>query len=166
MERKDHLNWHVDTVLRKWHKEADFEAGLEPDEVEEYKGNLLLNAGITRLLNLLAGAGGTAYNAANTRVGVGDSTTAAVASQTSLQAATNKLYKLVSSGPTVSSQTITWVATFGASDANYAWEEWVIDNGTADSTTVTAPALNRKVQTMGTKASGSVWTFTVNITVS
>jgi hypothetical protein len=161
----DHLNWKVNTTLRKWDRSEDFDAGLEPNAVEHYEDNLLLNAGITRLLNLLGGAGGTAFNAANTRIGVGNGTAAAVATQTDLQGA-SKQFELVNGAPTITNQTIEWVATFESADANFAWEEWVIDNGTVDGVTVTAPALNRKVQVMGTKASGSTWTFTVSITIS
>jgi hypothetical protein len=163
----DTLHWSVKTKLQKWHRSEDHAAGLLPNVVQNFEGNLLLNAGITRLLNLLVAAGATqAFDATHSRIGVGDSTTAAAASQTDLQAATNKFYALVDSAPGVSAQTVTFVATFGSSDANFAWEEWVIDQGTADGTTGVAPALNRKVQSMGTKASGATWVFTVSITIS
>ena len=157
--------WQVRATVEKWHDSADHAAGHAPDEVVESLDNLLLNAGITRLLNLLVGAGGQAFDSTHSRVGVGDSSTAAAASQTDLQAATNKQWKLVDS-VNVSSQTVTWVATFGSSQANFAWAEWGIDQGTADGTTVTAPMLNRKVASLGTKASGSTWVFTVPITIS
>lgn len=161
----DKANWNVLATVEKWHDSADFDAGAAPDEVVEAVGNLLLNAGIARLGALLVGAGGTAYNTANSRLGVGDSATAATAAQTDLQAATNKFYKLCSSA-SWSAQTGTWVATFGTADANYVWNEWCIDNGTADSAVGTAPALNRKVASLGTKASGSTWQLTVTITIS
>lgn len=161
----EHLNWHVDVELAKWARSEDHDAGLDPDTVEHFEHNLLLNAGITRMLNLLVGAGGTAFNAANTRIGVGNSTTAAAASQTDLQGA-SKYFKLVDSAPSVSAQTATFVATFGTAVANFAWEEFGIDNGTADGTTVTAPMLNRRVVAMGTKGAGATWTLTVTITVS
>lgn len=164
-EHGEHLNWHVLATLEKWDDTSDFEAGAQPDEVMEIPHNLLLNAGITRLGSLLVGAGGTAFNAANSRLGVGDSSTAATASQTDLQAATNKFYKLCSSA-SWSAQTGTWVATFGSADANFVWNEWGIDNGTVDGTTGVAPMLNRRVVAMGTKASGSTWQLTVTIVVS
>jgi hypothetical protein len=160
----EQFNWSPVATLERWDDTADFEAGREPDSVDVYEGNLLLNAGITRLGSLLVGGGGTAFNAANSRIGVGNSTTAASAAQTDLQGA-SKFFKLCSSA-SWSAQTGTWVATFGSSDANFAWEEWGIDNGTADSSTVTAPLLNRKVVAMGTKGSGSTWQLTVTITVS
>lgn len=59
----------------------------------EIDGNLLLNEGIQLLLDLLIGAGGTAYNNANSYIGAGDTNTAESAAQTGLQAPTNKLYK-------------------------------------------------------------------------
>lgn len=164
------LNWAIQARVEKWATEADYEAGLPPAEVLVQDGNLLLNAGITRLLNLLSAAGGQAYNAANSRVGVGDTNTAAAASQTDLQAATGastRQWKLVSSGPTVSAQTTTWVATFGSAEGNFAWAEWGIDVGTADGTGAsTSPMLNRKVAALGTKVAGAVWTFTVTLTIS
>lgn len=143
--------------------------GASPFEVVTGEHNLLLNAGITRLLNLLSAQGGTqAYDATHSRIGVGDDATAAVASQTDLQAAagsTHRQFKLVSSGPTVSGQTTTWVATFASGEAQFHWQEFGLDVGTADSTTVVAPMLNRKVADNGTKAA-AVWVFTMTLTIS
>lgn len=164
-DRADTATWQPHVHVAKWHDSADHEAGVAPDEIAEAAGNLLLNAGITRLLNLLVGAGGQAFDATHCRVAVGDSSTAAAASQTDLQAATNKYYKLVDS-VNVSAQTATIVATFGTADGNFAWNEWGIDVGTASGSTVTAPMLNRKVASLGTKASGSTWVITVTITIS
>lgn len=165
MELHDNPKWIIASKVEKWHRSEDHDAGHEPDEVEDFKGNLLLNAGIARMLDLLIAAGGQGYDATHSRIGVGDSNTAAVATQTDLQAATNKQWKLVSSA-TRATQVVTWVATFGTAQANFAWEEWGIDVGTADSTTLTSPMLNRKVQTMGTKASGSTWALTVTLTIA
>lgn len=168
----DTLHWDPIVTIQKWDDGHAYELarsqGLiipEPDAIETYEGNLLLNAGITRLGSLLVGAGGTAYNAANTRLGVGDSSTAAAASQTDLQAATNKQWVLCDSVG-FSAQTLTVVGTFTTGLANFAWQEWGIDNGTANGTTVTAPMLNRKVASMGTKASGATWVLTTTIVIS
>lgn len=140
-----------------------------PFEVIVTEHNLLLNNGITRLLNLLSAQGGTqAYDATHSRIGVGDDATAAAASQTDLQAAagsTHRQFKLVSSGPTVSAQTTTWVATFASGEAQFHWQEFGLDVGTADSTTVVTPMLNRKVADNGTKAA-AVWVFTMTLTIS
>lgn len=122
--------------------------------LKRIKGNLLLNEGINAAWNLICGAGGTAFNNANSYIGVGDSNTAASASQTGLQASSNKLYKAMdTSYPTSgSSQQAVWRSTFGSSDANWAWNEITVANGNSDSAT----NLNRLVQSMGTKASGDL----------
>lgn len=135
--------------------------GVAPELVEERAGNLLLNEGIGAALDLIIGVGGTAFDAAHARVGVGDSATAESASQTDLQASSNKLYKAMNATyPSRSAQTVTWQADFGSSEANFAWAEWTVDNGS-----VAAINLNRKVQSFGTKATG-VWTLSGAITLS
>jgi len=137
--------------------------------------NLLLNNGITVLLNLLIGAGGqTSFANTNNRLGVGDSNTAANASQTGLQAATNHYWQMADgSYPSVSSQTVTFQSTFAGGVANYAWNEYVADNDGAAGSTSTAPtysstivALNRLVSAQGTKTSGQTWILQLAITFS
>ncbi len=131
--------------------------------VEEFDGNILLNEGITALLTLLIGGTATAFNAANARIGVGDSTTAAVATQTGLQATTNRTWRpMDATFPQVSGQTVTFRATFGDTDANYAWQEFTVVNAADD----TGVNLCRRVQNLGTKASGTTWVVTVTITIS
>jgi uncharacterized cupin superfamily protein len=132
------------------------------EEDREIPGNLLLNEGIAEMLDLMAGEGSpTAFNQANARVGVGDSSTAAAATQTDLQAATNKTYKgMNGTYPTRTAQTMDWQADFTSGEANYAWQEWVIDNGAA-----AAKTLNRKVESLGTKSTGT-WTLTGSVTIS
>jgi len=126
-------------------------------------GNVLLNEGITALQNLLTGAAETNFGNANAYIGVGDDNTAAAASQTGLQATTNKLYKAMeASYPTISAQTTTWRAVFGSSEANFNWREFTVANGNSDS----ADNLNRLVSDQGTKASGQTWTLDVAITWS
>lgn len=135
--------------------------GLAPELVEEVAGNMLMNEGIGALLLLLTGGSATAYSNANARIGVGDSTTAEAATQTDLQAATNKLYKAMNATfPTIAAQTVTFQSDFTNAEANYAWQEWTVDNGAS-----AAKNLNRKVQSLGTKASGT-WTLTAQITFS
>lgn len=184
--RKYHEDQGVTTVTRKRrngkglrgfcrprlrYTEAVIPDGVVPREIVTSLHNLLANAGIQRLEDLLIVAGGQGFDATHSRVAAGDDATAAAASQTDLQAgagATHRQFKLVSSGPTRSSQTITWVATFASGEGNFTagWQEWCIDVGTADGTTVTAPMLNRKVAALGTKVAGAVWVFTVTLTIS
>lgn len=134
--------------------------GLMLPAEQEVQGNLLLNEGIAALLNLLTGAAETAFSLANSYLGVGDSTTAAAATQTGLQASTNKFYAAATS-VTISGQTVTWEADFQTGEANFAWNEVTVANGSSD----TASNLNRKVTSLGTKATG-IWTLSLDITVS
>lgn len=128
------------------------------------EGNLLLNEGIGELWDLTCGLGApTAFDNSNAQIGVGSSNTAESAAHTGLQAATDKLYKAMESGyPQRSGQTVTWRAVFGSGDANFAWNEFSVANGSSDS----AKNLNRKVSAQGTKASGQTWTLDLAITLS
>jgi len=138
---------------------------IRPAEVSGFEGNLVLNAGWTRLLNLLAGAGGQAYDATHTRIGVSDTATPAAAyTDTDLNGTTNKQFVLVSSAGTVGTRTLAYTASFTGSLANWAWNDFGIDNGTANGTTVTAPLLNHAISAQGTKASGQTWTVTTTLT--
>ena len=170
-------NW----ICEKWSEEAcdfarrktDFwlpEIGSDilrrvvgPAEVVEFiPGNLLMNEGIQEMLDLLIAAGGTtAYNNANCDMGVGDSNAAEAATQTDLQAASNKLYKAMNATyPSRANQTLTFQSDFTAAEANWAWQEWSVRNGVTRNKN-----LNRKVASLGTKATGT-WTLTSTITFS
>lgn len=149
-------------TLRKFADDAAFAAGCAYDEIT-LEGNLMLNAGIGEMLDLLIAAGSpTAFNNANSYIGVGDSTTAEAAGQTDLQAATNKTRKAMSATyPSRSGQTVTWRSAFGSADANYAWQEFGVFNASTG-----GKMLNRKVSNQGTKASGQTWTVDLAITWS
>jgi hypothetical protein len=159
---REALKYKTKWIIRKYAGDHTFAAD-QPYEVAEIDGNLLLNEGIGELWDLACGLGTpTAFSNANARLGVGDSTTAAAATQTDLQAATNKTYKAMEAGyPQRSNQTVTFRAVFGSTDANYDWNEFCVDNGgTAGKT------LNRKVSAQGTKAAGQTWTLDLQITLS
>jgi hypothetical protein len=130
--------------------------------VEVVEGNLLLNEGIQELWDLAIAAGGTtAYNNANADIGVGDSNAAEAATQTDLQAASNKLFKaMVATYPQRTNQTVDFRSDFTSGEANYAWQEWSVRNGNTRNKN-----LNRKVQSLGTKTTGT-WTLTASITIS
>ena len=146
----------------KYADQENFEKG-NPTNCIVVDGNLLLNEGINALWTLVCGGAETAFDNSNARIGVGDSITPAAATQTGLQATTNKLYKAVDGGyPTYgTSQKATWRATFGSSEANFAWNEITVANGANDS----AKNLNRLVQYLGTKASPGIWTVSLEITI-
>lgn len=127
-------------------------------------GNILLAEGIGEVWDLVCGLGSPiAFSNANAYIGVGDSTTAESASQTGLQAASNKTWKaMAATYPQRTSQTVTWRAVFASGDANYAWNEFTITNASSD----TGTNLNRKTSTQGTKAAGQSWTIDISITIS
>lgn len=143
---------------------AAFLEAITPYEIIEGEDNCLLNTGIDEMWDLVTGvvSGAThIFDNAAATIGVGDSSTAAAASQTDLQAAVNKTYKAMEATfPTSTAQKITLKSSFGSADANYEWAEWVVKQSTS------AKCLNRKVSAMGTKASGSTWTLEVTITLS
>lgn len=145
--------------------------GITPFAIVEAENNVLLNGGITVLLNLLTTTGTpTAYSAANARLGVGDgngSVPTAAATDTGLAASTNRWYNIVDATyPSVAAQTATFKATVATTNANYAWNEWCIDNGGASSATPGGTALNHKGVSLGTKTSAASWAFTATVTIS
>jgi len=109
MQQQELANWRCRYRLSKYHEDIKPYQGQEhvfhqlfkPYEVIEGEGNCLLNSGIDEMWDLITGvvSGAThIYNNAAAQIGVGDSDTAADATQTDLQAATNKTYKAMESG--------------------------------------------------------------------
>lgn len=149
--------------ILKFADDKAFKEGKHYD-IAEIAGNLLLNEGIGEMIDLFCGLGTpTSFANANAYLGVGDSDTAAGATQTGLQAETNKLYKaMATSYPARTDQTVTFRSEFGSSDANFAWKEFTIANGNSDS----AKNLNRKVSDQGTKTSGQTWVLELAVTFS
>lgn len=143
--------------------------GVTPYAVSEVVGNLITNAGWTRLMNLLTNQGATqALDATHARIGVGNSNTAEAYTDTDLAASagsTNRWFQLVSGAGSLGTRTLAFTATFGTADGNFAWNEFGIDFGTASGNTVTAPLFNRKAGiAQGTKAAGQTWTATATLT--
>jgi hypothetical protein len=168
MERTEPAVWRCRFRLAKYRqdiapyrgREAAFHRAFTPYEVREGEGNCLLNSGIDEMWDLITGGSSNHFDNTDSRIGVGDSTTAADPTQTDLQAASNKTYNGMESGfPTSTSQKATFKASFGDSEANYDWNEWVVKNNTS------SVCLNRKVEDLGTK-SGGTWTLEVSITLS
>jgi len=174
MKQREKANWSCKFKLEKRHGDIDslktpterlaFLESTKPYEVIEGEDNCLLNSGIDEMWDLITGAVTGAshiYDNAAAQIGVGDSSTGAAATQTDLQAAVNKTYKgMEATFPTSTTQKVTMKSSFGSSDANYAWEEWVIKQSTS------AKCLNRKVASLGTKVAGSTWTLEITITLS
>ena len=157
------VHWRAAYYTGDWTAE-EIDAGLAglPSDVREQDGNILVTAGITLLLNLLIGAGGTVYSNANAYLGIGDSTTAAAIGQTDLQAATNKVrHAMDSTYPQVATNVITFRSTFLTSEGNFSIQEQGTFNASSAGT-----MLNRKVSDLGTKTSASTLQLTMTITIS
>lgn len=164
----EQLRWTAHWTIHKYH--GDSTSPWDLYAVEEIPGNLITYGGASALWEQLIGSGAiTAFNNANAYLGVGDSSTAAAATQTDLQASTNKLrvamdstYPQHTDGTGSSTNaTITYRSTFGTSAANFAWTEFGLFNAST-----AGRMLNRKVESHGTKASGDTWTLTLTISIS
>jgi hypothetical protein len=152
----------------------------EAEVVDEVAGNLLLNEGIQQLEDLMIAviSNQTASNCwTNTTsyIGVGDTSTAAAATQTELSAtaaAANRFYKVMNAtypsrgGAT---QTVTFQSDFTSTEANFAWQEWTIAAGATGASgagfLTGTKNLNRKAESLGTKATGT-WTLSGAVTIS
>lgn len=165
-------------------KAADFTRfSADPFAVAEVEGNVICVGGLAMITAaLISGTFDPLTGTASGRsfVGVGtDSGTAALASQTALVGA-SQYYNTFDSNPTRVTTTntndaIQGVSTFGTSVANHAWNEWAWFSTTAGTITPgtavnvssgTETMWNRKVASMGTKASGASWVFTTKVTFS
>jgi len=180
--------WRAMTTLYKFADDMDrisrairYE-GASPDEFVDYlieepsiwEGNLLMYGGASCLWECLIGNGTTGagnlqfFSSANAAIGVGDSNVAEAATQTDLQATTNKLrvgmdsgYPSHTDGTTSAAATIKFQSTFSTSQANFTWNEWGIFNALSGQR-----MLQRKVANLGTKASGASWTLQISLTLS
>lgn len=122
----------------------------------------LTTAGRNAIAQAIIADSFTSYDNANAYLGVGDSNTAFNVAQTDLQAASNKLRKAMESTyPQRATNVLTFRSLFGTSEANWAWEEWGVFNGSSGGT-----MLSRKVESLGTKANTQSWQLTVDLTVS
>lgn len=173
----DVLQWRCVTTLRKFEADIEeyrrrfgraagerlFEAEQQPFEERVIEGNLLLQEGIQALFTLLIGGSETAFNNANARIGVGNGTAAAEDTQTGLQGASTAFKGMDTGYPqvgTLADKKCTWRASFGSAEANFAWQEWTVDNGATPNKN-----LNRKVESLGTKTTGT-WMLTVTVSLA
>ena len=160
---QEQLHWKPVWTVTHFETRADYEAGRAAWEAS-FGPNQLLNEGINLAWSLICGGAGTPFDNANSYLGVGDSSAAESASQTGLQAATNKLYKAMDATyPTYgTNQVAVWRSTFAEDEANFAWEEFTVANGNSDASV----NLNRHVESKGTKVAGNVRVLTLTITLA
>jgi len=110
------LNGHL--RIRAWEKQADGTEKLVKDDTIK---NLIVDVGKDSIMKRLGNMTGGGY-AEN--IGVGDSTTAAAAGQTDLQASSNKTYKTIAGTDYVYTRPTLFISVdFGYSEANYTWNE-------------------------------------------
>lgn len=120
----------------------------------------LTDAGLAAMVADVIGESITEFDNSNAYIGVGDSTDLFDATETDLQASTNKLRKAMDATyPQRTGVVVTFRSTFGTSDANFAWEEWAVFNAASSGV-----MLNRKVESLGTKTSAQAWQMTVTLT--
>lgn len=121
----------------------------------------LSNAGRDHIASAVVGADVDPFDATNAHLGVGNGTAVFAATQTDLQGASSLRKPMDGGYPTDSTNVLTYRATFGTADANFAWEEWGVFNANSAGT-----MLNRRVESLGTKPDTQSWQFTVTLTVT
>lgn len=168
----DTAQWHCHTKLEKFNGDSTNPEDLY--EVIEVEGNALLFGGASALFHrLIGGTSITAFDNANTRLGVGDNSATQPAGAQQDLVGTNKLRKGMEAGyplhtdatGTTGGTSMAVRAVFGPTEANFVWNEWGIFNGTA-TTGGSGRMLNRRVEAMGTKVANTTWQLTVTVSLA
>jgi hypothetical protein len=120
----------------------------------------LTNTGRDDFTKAIIGDSFTNFSNANAYLGVGNSSTAFAAGQTDLQGASKTRKAQDATYPQRTGNVLVFKATFGAGDANHAWEEIGVFNAASS-----GDMLCRVVQSLGTK-SGGTWVLTHTVTVT
>jgi len=176
--KMDKITWKTIWQLDKWKDPSreverlsksgltvDNITALHPDLLKEttrFAGNVALNEGLQQLIDIICGISTpTLWDNTNARVGVGNSSTAADPTDTGLLGGSTAFASMDGGYPQRSTQVASWKGTFGDGVAEFAWEEFTVDNGVVGDIN-----LNRYVTNKGTKGSGETWVLTVEITFS
>ena len=163
--RSEAVRWHCHTRLDKFDGN---DLTQPPVETVEIDGNLLMYGGASALWDLFSGGGNvTPFDDTNAYLEVGDSTTAAAATQTTLQG-TNKSRKPMSAGypqhtdgTTSGGASIIYRAVWADADAVFDWNEWGLFNAASG-----GRMANRKVAALGLKPNTQSWQLTVTLSAS
>ena len=102
------------------------------------------------------------YSGAGGAAGAASVMAAPVATETNLQGASTAYAAMAATYPQVTAQTMTFRSEFAGSVANFHWREGTVANGPSGA----AVNMNRRLQEMGVKAFGAVWTLELAITLS
>jgi len=141
-------------------REQEFHDRFKPYEVVEIKDNVCLEEGINRCIELICGTGSLPYSNAVALIGVGDGTITATSNQTGWQGGTYEYASMETGFPSLGDQAMRFKGSFASGNAEFAWREWAVVNGTASD-----KHLNRKQESMGEKTGGT-WTLEGTITLS
>ena len=125
--------------------------------------NLMLNEGIDIIWDLITELNAVDYYTnALARIGVGNSSTAASSTDTALIGGSTSLVAMEATFPlSTTAQRIDFKSSFADGIAEFAWEEFTVDNGLTPNDN-----LQRLVTPKGTKSTGEVWTAEIQITGS
>jgi hypothetical protein len=146
-------------------------AGSEPYEIRETDGNTGTNVGIVHAIAMMVGVDASnPWSNALSFIGVGDtvigdSATATEPGKSSTSATAIDYHQMTTAYPTVTDRTFTYRSTFGATEANFAWNSFVVHNATY-ATDATGVPLIRKASVQGTKAPGQAWQISCAITMA
>jgi hypothetical protein len=143
--------------------------GLVPYDRVSGSGNLFTYGGVSLIWELVKDVAVDAFDNTNSYLGVGDSNTAAAATQTDLQAATNKVRAAMTAtfpthtdGTTLATHAqIVYKSTFAAGTGTFTWNEFGLFNASSG-----GRMLNRKVITGGAKGAGDSWTLAVTLSIT
>lgn len=125
--------------------------------------NVFLIEGIDEIWDLTTGVSGAiTYDNTNSRIGVGNGTTATSDTQTGLQGASTAFAAMDAGYPisTTSKQAV-FKSTFPSGTAEFAWEEYTVDNGNTRNKNIF-----RALQSNGTKPAGQTWVLQCTLTIS
>lgn len=148
--------------------------GIEPSETVHIPApaNRLTTVGLNALTKRLTTAA-QVWDNTHTGLAVGTSTTADAIGDTDL-IGTKRYNAMDATYPTQANGVLTFKATYGSGEAEFAWEEYgaviadtvstAFSAGTTKNTGYTL--LNRKAPAgLGTKGAGTTWAFTMTITI-
>lgn len=120
--------------IRAWQKNPLFPDDRDKDILIKDKviKNLIVNVGKDSILKALGGSGLTGGGTAD-KIGVGDNTDPAALTDTDLVAATNKLWKQISTADkTYVRPTVFLSVSFGFAEANWTWNEIGLGDSNGD----------------------------------
>jgi hypothetical protein len=154
------LRWLPKWTIKKYANDADAKAG-KAYEVSEFEGNLLTNAGMNRIWELVCGDAVDDLATAPVLI-VGTGSGAATVNDVEGTFTSGVKVAVDGSYPTFGTdQKATWMASFDGSTANQAWNEFGLLTKASSGVLI-----NRKVSSQGTKISGQTWELTLEITLS